>query len=260
MCDNKGVKCMAKRTVYQVECKLCNEENVLQPDMGFSISPEDDGSNSNDNSDRKHTSPVGDGSNSNSNQSLQQQVAAIASSSSSKASTDDASYEFNLSSESDDASYEFNLGSENGSNSSTGDVSYEFNLSQGNDESNSRGIYVGESARHVGARILEHVQNLNNWNKQSFMLKHWMMVHGTNAQAPEFNFKILATHKDALSRQINEAVHIRARGDMNCKQEFASNELIRLESKKYSWEERKLNEMAREKEKRTRQILIILFL
>ena len=70
-------------------------------------------------------------------------------------------------------------------------------------------------------------------------------------QAPQFNYKVLATHNDALSRQINEAVHIRAKGDMNSKQEFASNELIRLESKNYSWEERKLHKLEREEEMKT---------
>ena len=38
---------------------------------------------------------------------------------------------------------------------------------------------------------------------------------------------------------------------MNSKHEFASNELIRLESKKYSWEEKKINRLVREEEKKT---------
>ena len=46
----------------------------------------------------------------------------------------------------------------------------------------------------------------------------------------------MSKHKDALSRQISEAVLIRTRGKLNEKCEFAEIELVRMESKKYSWE------------------------
>ena len=86
---------------------------------------------------------------------------------------------------------------------------------------------------------MEHTNNLRSWNSESFMLLHWMSEHGTSATPPTFSYKIISSHNDALSRQLQEAVMIRARGDMNRKYEFASNELVRLESRNYSWDERK---------------------
>ena len=73
---------------------------------------------------------------------------------------------------------------------------------------------------------MEHLNNLRNWNKESFMLLHWMVDHGTLSTPPSFSYKVLATHSDALSRQLHEAVLIRSKGDMNRKYEFASKELV----------------------------------
>ena len=53
----------------------------------------------------------------------------------------------------------------------------------------------------------------------------------------------------ALSRQLDEAIFIRSFGNLNTKNEFASNELIRLESTQYSWEEEKLTRLNSRKEK-----------
>ena len=101
------------------------------------------------------------------------------------------------------------------------------------------GVYVGETSRHVGTRLQEHLKNLHNWKKESFILEHWALQHGTLTVPPEFEYKIIASHKDALSRQLHEAVLISNKGNLNRKNEFASNQLIRLQSKDYSWEEEK---------------------
>ena len=68
------------------------------------------------------------------------------------------------------------------------------------------------------------------------MVNHWMNCHGMSTAPPEFKFRLVNVHKEALSRQLDEAVHIRSIGNLNKKNEFAINELIRLESCKYSWD------------------------
>ena len=39
-------------------------------------------------------------------------------------------------------------------------------------ECKSSGVYVGETSRQVGKRALEHLENFNNWKKESFILEH----------------------------------------------------------------------------------------
>ena len=95
--------------------------------------------------------------------------------------------------------------------------------------------YVGETARQFGRRVQEHMEKLNKLDKESFMVEHWMLKHGTSPVPPKFQFKILNVHKEALSRQLDEAVHIRHMGVLNRRGEFAANELIRLQTRNYSW-------------------------
>ena len=96
--------------------------------------------------------------------------------------------------------------------------------------------YIGETARQFGTRAVEHLTNLQLLKKESFMTHHWMDCHPLMTTPPDFKFKILSQHKDALSRQIREAVCIKEWGTMNRKNEFALNELIQLESSCYSWD------------------------
>ena len=96
--------------------------------------------------------------------------------------------------------------------------------------------YIGETSRQVGTRVSEHLNNLKNWKKESFIINHWMTTHSLDTSPPEFKFRVMSKHKDPLSRQISEAVLIRTRGKLNKKCEFATNELVRMESRKYSWD------------------------
>ena len=59
-------------------------------------------------------------------------------------------------------------------------------------------------------------------------------------EAPAFKFEILSYHKDALSRHLREAYIINEQGKLNRKTEYSSNELIRLKSTTYSWDEEQL--------------------
>ena len=97
--------------------------------------------------------------------------------------------------------------------------------------------YIGETARQVGTRVSEHSKNVFHFRRNSFIISHWMENHGTTAEPPEFEFKIVSSHRDPLGRQLKEAVMINVEGNLNRKKEFSINELIRLETSKYSWEE-----------------------
>ena len=93
-------------------------------------------------------------------------------------------------------------------------------------------VYIGESSRQVGTRAGEHINNVSGFKKDSFILQHWMLAHGTSPVPPQFKFKVLSCHRDALGRQIREAIQIKQVGTLNRKDEFAVNELIRLEPSK----------------------------
>ena len=89
--------------------------------------------------------------------------------------------------------------------------------------------YVGETSRPIRDRALEHCQNLEKWRKDSFWLSHWMLEHSTQVTPPKFEFEVLECFKDALRRQIAEAVHIWTKGDLNRKNEFNANEICRMQ-------------------------------
>lgn len=111
-------------------------------------------------------------------------------------------------------------------------------------------VYIGETSRQFGTRVSEHVQNLYNFKKESFILNHWMEAHGMSIQPPKFQFKIIGIHQEALSRQLDEAINIRIIGNLNKRNEYATNELVRMESSKYSWEADKLDMASLEVNKR----------
>ena len=109
----------------------------------------------------------------------------------------------------------------------------------------SAATYIGETARQLGTRSQEHINNARLLRLDSFIMSHWMDVHSTESSPPEFEFVILSKHKEPLSRQVTEAVFIREEGALNKRKEFSVNELIRMEGKKYSWDQER--EIASEK-------------
>ena len=107
-------------------------------------------------------------------------------------------------------------------------------------------IYIGETARQIGTRAMEHVENASVFKLDSFILEHWMFNHATRTTPPVFKFKSVSKHNDALSRQVKEALLIKERGNLNRRNEYALNEIIKMESSRYSWDEAE----QRKKEKR----------
>ena len=66
------------------------------------------------------------------------------------------------------------------------------------------------------------MENFRNFKEKSFMVDHWMNCHGMSTAPPEFKFRLVNVHKEALSRQLDEAVHIRSIGNLNKKMSLLS--------------------------------------
>ena len=84
-------------------------------------------------------------------------------------------------------------------------------------------IYVGESARSIMERGLEHQKDYNTMKEDNHMLKHWSSAH-PNDQRPKFNMFVVKSYKSCLERQVGEAVCIQLRGNtLNSRAEGAYN-------------------------------------
>ena len=72
-------------------------------------------------------------------------------------------------------------------------------------------VYVGETARNVYTRGLEHLsvyrQRQRGGKKESFMHQHQEDRH--QGEEARFRTKVTGAYRDCLTRQISEAVHIR---------------------------------------------------
>ena len=63
------------------------------------------------------------------------------------------------------------------------------------------GVYVGESARSLHERSLEHVGDYQGKKEDSHMVKHWMTSHPELDDPPAFRFRLVRSFPDALTRQ-----------------------------------------------------------
>ena len=91
-------------------------------------------------------------------------------------------------------------------------------------------LYVGETSRSIQERALEHWGGARRNDKDNHMVKHQLLEH--RGEQPSFHFKVVSTHRTALSRQIREAVRIRRRGGagniLNSKAEYNRCHIPRL--------------------------------
>ena len=69
-----------------------------------------------------------------------------------------------------------------------------------------RKTYIGETSRNVYTRSLEHSGKYDKNNSDSFILKHQNEYH--NGEPANVKVKFVKSFKDAMSRQISEAVTI----------------------------------------------------
>ena len=70
------------------------------------------------------------------------------------------------------------------------------------------GVYFGETSRSLAERAAEHYRDGRNFDKSSHMIKHWLEKHQELNTLPPFQISILRSFRDALSRQISEAIAI----------------------------------------------------
>ena len=91
-------------------------------------------------------------------------------------------------------------------------------------------LYVGETSRTIQERAVEHWSQARKGDLKSHMVRHQAQLHP--GEPPSFHFKLISTHRSALSRQVREAVRIRRRGGeghiLNSKGEFNRCHIPRL--------------------------------
>ena len=115
-----------------------------------------------------------------------------------------------------------------------------------------RATYIGETSRPARARLQEHLRKAHNLAPDSFMVQHWCSNHRSDRTQPKFKFKLEISCRDALSRQVSEAVLIDEVGTLNSKAEFGMNHLCRMIVEENPWsseEHNKMAELARKKKK-----------
>ena len=99
---------------------------------------------------------------------------------------------------------------------------------------------MGETSQPIRSRVKEYLEKRNNLSPDSLIVDNWSEIQGTQMVTPELKFEVLSQHKDPLSRQLREAIIISEQGKLS-RVEFSSNELIRLDPTRYSWDDEKEN-------------------
>jgi hypothetical protein len=114
-----------------------------------------------------------------------------------------------------------------------------------------QGIYYGETSRSLYERSREHFKDAEDFGAGSHMVKHWMSSHSDENSCPPFQFKIIGSYRDCLSRQVSEALKIQNTGDeiLNSKNEYASNCLARIVVDMDKFERKKMDRKEEEEEK-----------
>ena len=104
-----------------------------------------------------------------------------------------------------------------------------------------KGIYVGESSRSMYERGKEHEADRVGELEESHQIKHWVLDHPELDAPPKFKFKGVSSFRDALTRQLSEAVRIELRGEdiLNSKSEFNRCKMPRLKIDLKGWRKEK---------------------
>ena len=93
-------------------------------------------------------------------------------------------------------------------------------------------------------RAGEHWTDRLNQKEDSHMIKHWVNDHADMPEPPKFQFKVVSSFKDALTRQVSEAVRIELRGGgvLNSKSEYNRCKIPRLTIDQEEWKKLKRTE------------------
>ena len=80
--------------------------------------------------------------------------------------------------------------------------------------------------------------------EESHQVKHWLIHHQEMQCPPAFRYKVIASFKDPMTRQLSEAVRIELRGSgiLNSKSEYSRCRVPRLRVDKEGWNKTKSRE------------------
>ena len=115
-------------------------------------------------------------------------------------------------------------------------------------------LYVGESARSVHERALEHWRDAESGKEETHMVEHQAEAH-RGEDIPQFRFRVVKKCKSSLERQVREAVRIQMRGNvLNKKGVYYRCKLTRLvidsewddQTWKESWEPTEMEDVNEE--------------
>ena len=103
---------------------------------------------------------------------------------------------------------------------------------------------LGESGWIIYEHAGEHWTDRQNWSEGSYLVKHWSECHGDLQEHPTFKFKVVLSFKDALTRQVSEAVRIDLRGGwvLNRTREYSHYEITKLTKYQEEWKNTKRTE------------------
>ena len=90
------------------------------------------------------------------------------------------------------------------------------------------GKYIGESGRTLAERSLEHDKAAASFDKDNFIIKHWVLHHRDLKERPRIQFKVRRSFRDPLSRLVAESVLIDKESNLNSKSEWRNNKMCRL--------------------------------
>ena len=234
ICGNTGVACSVKNVIYSAECAACKTSSLVSPNSAVSAHLNENRRHYDDeninlhSAGNEHVNPRSSGDN------LTDILLGSSMVSNGRRSED------NLTSN--------NSKSDDMKNLKTGN---EIKLAHESDKK-LEWIYIGETARPFRTRCREHMKKVQALSPDSFIVQHWFKHHGLNPTPPSFEFKIVKACKDALTRQVGEAVWIQDKGTLNSKSEFGMNNLCRLVADLTPWqteEEVRQQELKRKREK-----------
>ena len=93
-------------------------------------------------------------------------------------------------------------------------------------------------------RSKEHQADRNSMLEESHQVKHWLIHHQEMQCPPAFRYKVIASFKDPMTRQLSEAVRIELRGSgiLNSKSEYSRCRVPRLKVDMEGWNKTKSRE------------------
>ena len=65
---------------------------------------------------------------------------------------------------------------------------------------------MGETARSISERALEHWRDAETGHEESHMLEHQALAHREEQSSPLFSFRVVKKCKRALERQVRDEV------------------------------------------------------